>query len=67
VTIWISEQVTEGWSTSHNDELHITEKIKSEFDSWWGLGIFLFTTVSRTVLGTTQPRIQWVSGALSLG
>jgi len=32
-----------------------------------GLGIFLFTTASRTALGTTQPPIQWVAGALSLG
>jgi hypothetical protein len=31
------------------------------------LGIFLFDTVSRPVLGTTQPPIQWVTGALSLG
>jgi hypothetical protein len=37
------------------------------FDSWWGLGIFLFTTASRTALGPTQPPIQWVLGALSLG
>jgi hypothetical protein len=36
------------------------------FDSRWGLGIFLFTTVSRTALGPTQPPIQWVLGALSL-
>jgi hypothetical protein len=33
---------------------------------WQGLGIFLFTTVSRPVLGLTQPPIQWVPGALSL-
>jgi hypothetical protein len=32
-----------------------------------GLGIFLFTTVFRTALGPTQPPIQRVSGALSLG
>jgi hypothetical protein len=32
-----------------------------------GLGIFLFTTASRTALGPTQPPIQWVRGALSLG
>jgi len=32
-----------------------------------GLGIFLFTTASRPALGPTQPRIQWVPGALPLG
>jgi hypothetical protein len=37
-----------------------------EFDSWQGLGIFL-TTVSRMALGPTQPPIQWVPEALSLG
>jgi hypothetical protein len=31
------------------------------------LEIFLFTTASRTALGTTQPPIQWVPGALSMG
>jgi hypothetical protein len=37
------------------------------FDSRRELGIFLFTTVSKTALGPTQPPIQWVLGALSLG
>jgi hypothetical protein len=33
----------------------------------YGLGIFIFTTASRLSLGPTQPHIQWVPGALSLG
>jgi hypothetical protein len=37
------------------------------FNSQWVLGIFLFTTMSRTALGPTQPPIQWVPRALSLG
>jgi hypothetical protein len=37
------------------------------FDSQQGLGIFLFTTASIMALGPTQPPIQWVPGALSLG
>jgi hypothetical protein len=31
-----------------------------------GLGIFLFTTESRTALGPTQPPIQWASAALEV-
>jgi hypothetical protein len=37
------------------------------FESQQRMGIFLFTTVSRLVPGRTQPPIQWLSGALSLG
>jgi hypothetical protein len=37
------------------------------FDTGGGLGNFLFTTASRTALTPTQPPIQWVPGALSLG
>jgi hypothetical protein len=36
-------------------------------ESRQGLGIFLLTTVSRQALGHTQPLIQLVPGALSLG
>jgi hypothetical protein len=36
------------------------------FESWQGLEIFLFTTVSRIALGPIQPPIQWVPEALSL-
>jgi hypothetical protein len=37
------------------------------FKSWQGLVTFLFTTTSRPALGLTQPPIQWLPGALSLG
>jgi hypothetical protein len=37
------------------------------FDSRRRLGMFLFTTASRTALGPTQPPIQGVPGALYLG
>jgi hypothetical protein len=37
------------------------------FESRQGLGISLFTTASRPALGPTQPPIQCVPGALSLG
>jgi hypothetical protein len=37
------------------------------FDSRCGLGMLLFTTASRTALGTTQPPTQWIPEALSLG
>jgi hypothetical protein len=30
------------------------------FDSWQGLGIFLFVTASRPALGPYQPAIQWM-------
>jgi hypothetical protein len=36
------------------------------FNSWQGLGIFLFTTEFRTALGPTWPPIQWVPGPVSL-
>jgi hypothetical protein len=37
------------------------------FEPWQGLGIFLFTTASRTALGPTQTPIQWIAGALYMG
>jgi hypothetical protein len=40
---------------------------RSGFDSRRVLGNFLFDTMSIAALGPTQPLIQWVPGALSLG
>jgi hypothetical protein len=40
---------------------------QDEFNCRQGLGIFLFTTASRTALAPTQSPIQWVQGAISLG
>jgi hypothetical protein len=40
---------------------------RGSFDSRRELGIFLFTTASRMALVSTQPPIQWVLGAVSLG
>jgi hypothetical protein len=37
------------------------------FESRQGLGIFLFTTATRPALGPTQPPVQWLPGALSVG
>jgi hypothetical protein len=45
------EEVVGGWRRLRNEEL----------------GIFLFTTASRTALGSTQPPIQRLPGAFSLG
>jgi hypothetical protein len=38
-----------------------------EFEAPQGLGIFLLITASRPALGPTQPPIQWIPGAFSLG
>jgi hypothetical protein len=40
---------------------------RSEFDSRQRPGYFLLTTAPRPALGSTQPPVQWVRGAFSLG
>jgi hypothetical protein len=40
---------------------------EAEFDSLQGRMIFLFSIMSSPALKSTQPRIQWVSGALLAG
>jgi hypothetical protein len=40
---------------------------RAVLDSQQGQEIFLFSTSSRLALGSTQPSIQWVPGALSPG
>jgi hypothetical protein len=59
--------------TSRNSSVGIATRLTGwtigvlGFDSRRGLGIFLFITASRMALRPTQPPIQWVPGALSLG
>jgi hypothetical protein len=51
--------------------MQILNKIKRMFYQFmlylFKVGIFVFTTASRTALGPTQPPIQWVPAVLSLG
>jgi hypothetical protein len=51
----------------HNGLIHGNALPLLGFDSRWELGIFLFTTASRTAPGSTQPPIQWIQGALTPG
>jgi hypothetical protein len=60
VCLYLQAQLVQRWATGWTIEV-------LEFDFRRGLGIFLFTTASRTTLGPAQPPIQWVAGALSLG
>jgi hypothetical protein len=39
---------------------------QSGFNSWQGLGIFLFATMSRLAQGPTHSPVQWVLGFLSV-
>jgi hypothetical protein len=52
------------WLSQYSDGLWAG---RSGFDSWKGYEIFLYSTASRPPLGPTQPPVQWVPRALSLG
>jgi hypothetical protein len=57
------------WIESRHRSLCIATMLQAG-QSWGGgggLGIFIFTTASRTALEPTQPPNQWVPRALSLG
>jgi len=57
VMVWLIQyrHYTVGWTT----------EFISWQEQWWDS--FLFTASSRLGLGSTQPPIQWVPGALTLG
>jgi hypothetical protein len=80
LTDWLTDFVEQSSSwkaNSHSARQEISRLLRNPatvwkmgvlgFDSRRGLGIFLFTTASRTALVPTQPPIQSVPGALSLG
>jgi hypothetical protein len=58
---------------SRDSSVGIATRLRAGQSGFWGsipgggLGIFLFTTASKTALWPTQPLTRWVPGALSLG
>jgi hypothetical protein len=57
---------TEGWSTRSDHSPPSSAEVKNVWRYTY-TSPYVFTTASRTALGFTQPPIQWVLGALSLG
>jgi hypothetical protein len=51
------------WATGYR----LDDRGGGGLESRQGMGIFPFTTTTRLVLGHTQPPIQWIPGAISLG
>jgi hypothetical protein len=47
------------WSDSVNIVARLWAGL-SGIDSWYGQGFLLFATMSRLVMGPTQPPIKWV-------
>jgi hypothetical protein len=70
-----SEIFVRGWVTEVHIEFYQCRFLIAQwyglddrgFESRYWLGIFHLTSASRTALRPTQPPIQWVPGALSLG
>jgi hypothetical protein len=60
------ERVKRSWYSLVNIETGL-QVGQPGFSLWHGLGIFLFATMSRLTLWSSQPPIQWILRALSLG
>jgi hypothetical protein len=68
------DEVTGGWRNLHSEELHNSSsdwlragRPRGRSSSPGRVKNFLFSTSARPPLGSTQPPIQWVLGALSSG
>jgi hypothetical protein len=64
-TVVINSFTFSSFVAVRDDDLELRFPLQGTRGFPW-TGIFLFTTASRTVLGPTQPPLQWIPGALSL-
>jgi len=67
VHVHMFQTVTISWVKLHTECITLYGLDDREFESRQKMGLFLFTTATRSALGPIQPPIQWLRGALSLG
>jgi len=67
VHVHMFQSVTISWVKLHTECITLYGLDDRGFESRQKIGLFLFTTATRSALGPIQPPIQWLRGALSLG